>query len=285
VDSIREKKMQNVANVDIQVVSDFGNEWQSMDQVDLPENERLEMFNQYFSLFPWDDLPKDSVGFDAGCGSGRWALKVAPRVGHLHCIEPSDAIDVCKRQLVKTSNCTFHKTTICHMPFADGTMDFGYSIGVLHHIPNTQLALNDCSRKLKSGAPFLVYIYYAFDNQPFWYSWIWKLSEVLRMGISKLSPRSKLFVSQFIALSIYLPLAKTAWLLGKLGMSVKSFPLSAYRDRSFYSMRTDALDRFGTRLEKRFTLSQIKAMMSEAGLENIKFRDDIPFYCAIGFKK
>ena len=53
------------------------------------------------------------------------------------------------------------------MPFADGTMDFGYSIGVLHHIPNTQLALNDCSRKLKSGAPFLVYIYYAFDNQPF----------------------------------------------------------------------------------------------------------------------
>ena len=114
---------------------------------------------------------------------------------------------------------------------------------------------------------------------------IWKLSEVLRLGISKLSPRGKLFVSQFLAVSVYLPLAKTAWVLGKLGISVKSFPLSAYRDRSFYSMRTDALDRFGTRLEKRFTISQIKAMMSEAGLVNIKFRDDIPFYCAIGFKK
>ena len=46
---------ENVTNADIQVVSDFGDEWQSMDQVDLPEKERLEMFNQYFSLFPWDD--------------------------------------------------------------------------------------------------------------------------------------------------------------------------------------------------------------------------------------
>ena len=32
-----------------------------------------------------------------GCGSGRWASLVAPRVGHLNCIDPSSAIDVAKR--------------------------------------------------------------------------------------------------------------------------------------------------------------------------------------------
>ena len=36
-------------------------------------------------------------------------------------------------------------------------------------------------------------------------------------------------------------------------------------------MRTDARDRFGTPLEQRFTKSEIKKMMEEAGLEKIKF--------------
>jgi 2-polyprenyl-3-methyl-5-hydroxy-6-metoxy-1,4-benzoquinol methylase len=44
-------------------------------------------------------------------------------------------------------------------------MDFGYSLGVLHHIPDAQKALSDCVKKLKLGAPFLVYLYYSFDNR------------------------------------------------------------------------------------------------------------------------
>lgn len=280
-----EKKYKNDANADMKVVNDFGNEWQLMDQRGLPAEERLEIFNKYFSLFPWDTLPNDSVGFDAGSGSGRWALEVAPRVGRLHCIEPSSAITVCKKTLVQFDNCIFHQTTICDAPIFDGTMDFGYSLGVLHHIPDTHRALHDCTRKLKSGAPFLIYIYYAFDNQPFWFLWIWKLSEIFRMIVSKLPLKSKFFVTKLIALTIYLPLAKTAFLIEKVGINIKSFPLSAYRKSSFYSMRTDALDRFGTRLEKRFTRSQIETMMAESDLENIKFSEAPPFYCAIGFKK
>jgi ribosomal protein S14 len=50
-------------------------------------------------------------------------------------------------------------------------------------------------------------------------------------------------------------------------------------------MRTDALDRFGTRLERRFTRSQIQSMMERAGLERICFREAAPFWCALGYKK
>ncbi len=42
---------------------------------------------------------------------------------------------------------------------------------------------------------------------------------------------------------------------------VDSVPLSAYRNRSVYTMRTDAYDRFAIRLEKRFTKEQIGAML------------------------
>ena len=54
------------------------------------------IFDSYFQVFPWDSLEPDAVGFDLGCGTGRWAKLVAPRVGTLHCIDPSSAIDVAR---------------------------------------------------------------------------------------------------------------------------------------------------------------------------------------------
>ena len=62
-------------------------------------------------------------------------------------------------------------------------------------------------------------------------------------------------------------------------------PLSYYKDKSFYVMRTDALDRFGTRLEQRFTKNQIQKMMEVAGLRHIVFSNDVPYWCAVGTRK
>ena len=70
----------------------------------------------------------------------------------------------------------------------------------------------------------------------------------------------------------------------KLGINVVNLPLSAYRYCSFYTMRTDSLDRFGTRLEQRFTKNQINQMMIESGLKNISFNETVPFWCAVGTK-
>jgi hypothetical protein len=50
-------------------------------------------------------------------------------------------------------------------------------------------------------------------------------------------------------------------------------------------MRTDALDRFGTKLEKRFTKTEISQMMERIGLEDIVFSDSAPYWCAVGYKK
>ena len=90
--------------------------------------------------------------------------------------------------------------------------------------------------------------------------------------------------SQIIALLIYLPLARTAFFLEKFNINVNNFPLTSYKNLSFYTMRTDALDRFGTRLEQRFTRDEIKNMMESAGLENIKFSNSKPFWVAVGYK-
>jgi hypothetical protein len=87
-----------------------------------------------------------------------------------------------------------------------------------------------------------------------------------------------------LAASVYWPLARAARLASALGMDVSSAPLSMYRERTFYSMRTDARDRFGTPLEKRFAAAEIRRMMEDAGLEEIRFSESPPFWCAVGIR-
>jgi ubiquinone/menaquinone biosynthesis C-methylase UbiE len=93
-------------NEDRATVEGFGDEWTRFDNAALSATEHFAVFTQYFASFPWDTLPRDSVGFDAGCGSGRWALLVAERIGTLHCVDASaQALDVARRLLSAKSNC------------------------------------------------------------------------------------------------------------------------------------------------------------------------------------
>jgi SAM-dependent methyltransferase len=272
-------------NVDPKTVEGFGDEWTRFDQTGMLEEDATRLFESYFSIFPWETLSKDAVGFDLGCGSGRWAKLVSPRVGKLHCIDPSSALEIARKNLSSQTNCEFHNVGVDDIPLPDKSMDFGYSLGVLHHIPDTRAALAACVSKIKPGAPFLLYLYYSFDNRPSWFRIIWKISEGIRKVVSRLPHGMRYRVSQLIAALVYWPLARTAKLLEILGLNVSNVPLSAYRDRGFYVMRTDALDRFGTRLEQRFTKIEIKQMMELSGLENIKFNNQTPFWCAVGYAK
>ena len=245
----------------------------------------MRLFQEYFAVFPWQSLPDHAAGFDAGCGSGRWAALVAPRVGHLHCVDASaDALAVARNKLAGATNVSFYEASLDAMPLADGSMDFGYSLGVLHHLPDPRAGLAACVRKLKPGAPMLVYIYYAFDNRPAWFRLLWRASDYLRRAVAKAPFRLKSAIAELFAALVYWPLARGAKLFGNLGVDVANWPLSAYRWRSYYSMRTDALDRFGTRLEHRMTRAQIRTMMELAGLREIRFSDAVPFWCAVGRK-
>lgn len=273
-------------NAEPRVVESFGEEWTRFDQSRLTDEEYEAAFDSYFHIFPWRLLQSDATGFDLGCGSGRWAKGVARRVGKLHCIDASPAaVDVARGNLTGISNCEFHVASVSNIPLPDASMNFGYSLGVLHHVPDTAAGIRACAAKLKSGAPFLLYLYYAFDNRPGWYRALWKLSEAGRLTISRLPYVARHVITDVIAAVVYWPLARAAQLGHRARFDVSSFPLSAYRDRSFYTMRTDALDRFGTRLEKRFTREQIGDLMTAAGFSDVRFSEMPPFWCAVGIRR
>lgn len=273
------------SNLDDHTVHGFGREWATFEH---PEDtgELRRLFDEYFAVFPWDRLPEGAVGVDVGVGTGRWARYVAPRVGHLHCVDASDeALEVARRNLAALPNVSFVHSTIEQAPLPDGSLDFAYSLGVLHHVPDTEGALAACVRKLKPGAPMLLYLYYALDNRSSAFRAVWRASNAMRFGISRLPYPARLAVTEVLARTVYWPLARGAALGEKLGFDVSAVPLASYRDKSLYVMRNDALDRFGTILEKRYTRIEMKALMERAGLEDVRFHEGVPYWCAVGFRR
>lgn len=276
--------MKPIPNIDIKTVSSFGDEWHRFDQQEISLEESERIFNDYFSIFPWYKVSSSSEGFDMGCGSGRWARFVAPRVFRLHCIDPSSALSVARQSLSNHPNVTFHKASVSTTSLAPNSQDFGYSLGVLHHVPDTASAIRSCTDLLKPGAPLLLYLYYAFDNRPRWFRCIWQISNIGRLLIQHLPPFPKQVVTDLIAILVYLPLSRLARILELCGFPIGNLPLSYYRKASLYTLRTDARDRFGTPLEQRFTRSQIREMCISAGLVNLVFSNKPPFWCVVGFK-
>lgn len=272
-------------NIDPATVNSFGDEWARFDQSSLSAHEALRIFNEYFSIFPWGALPENSTGFDMGCGSGRWARFVAPRVGRLHCIDPSSALETAKTALTDCTNVSFHRASVDDKPLPSSSQDFGYSLGVLHHVPDTAAAIRSCTDLLKPGAPFLVYLYYAFDNRSVLFRLTWRVSDLLRRAICRLPAGMKHAITDVLAVSVYWPLARISRCMERLSLKVDSIPLSYYRNHSFYTMRTDSRDRFGTPLERRFTKDEIREMMQAAGLRDVTFSERAPYWCAIGYRK
>lgn len=274
------------SNYDQKTVESFGDEWQRHRQTGLDSEELHQLFDDYFHIVPWDLLPQKSRAFDMGAGSGRWARLVAPKVGALDVIDASEeALAVAREDLAGLSNVQFHQATTDNVNLPPAVYDFGYSLGVLHHIPDTQSALADCVRLLKPGGVFLVYLYYRFDNRPVWFRMVWQFSDLLRRCIHRLSPSFKSFATDAIAYTIYWPLARLSFLIERLGFNSSVVPLSAYRNSSMLTLRTDSRDRFGTPLEQRFTRDEIEQMLLAAGLSDIRFSARTPFWCAVAIKK
>lgn len=270
-------------NLDARTAEGFDRIWKRYGASD-DEDVDHSPFESYFAIFPLDRL-KGAQGFDLGCGNGRIARSVAPWAGLLHCIDQSASGLAAARQAMSgLDNVRFHQASVDSIPLADGSQDFGYSLGVLHHVPDPTAGLNACVRKLKKGAPFLLYLYYSLDNRPAWFRWVWRASDVVRRLISKLPFRLRTAASDGIAATVYWPLSRTARVLRTMGIATHELPLSAYVDQNWATLRADSLDRFGTSVEHRFSKVEIERMMNDAGLKNVRFAEGPPYWVALGFR-
>ncbi|MEO9021696.1 MAG: class I SAM-dependent methyltransferase [Ginsengibacter sp.] len=271
-------------NIDKKVVDEFGDEWLKFYEHDddLVKKGGLE----YFDILDENIVNSNTYALDVGCGTGRWTKYLSGKAGFIEAVDPSPAIFAADKLLGEIKNVRLSQASIETLPFADETFDFVMSIGVLHHIPDTRKALNDCVKKVKKGGYFFVYLYYNLDRRGPFYKALFRISDLIRRIVSLLPGKIKQFVCDVLAIVFYMPFVLAGRFLNYVGRKdlAKRMPLHGYQNRSLFMIRNDALDRFGTRLEQRFSKKEVIEMMESAGLTDIIVSPGIPYYHAVGRK-
>jgi len=271
-------------NIDPQVVQSFGDEWLKFH--DFSDEIIAECAAEYFDILNDTIVNKDTYMIDIGCGTGRWTKFLTKRAGFIEAIDPSNAIFAADNLLGRIDNVRLTKASTETIPFADETFDFAMSIGVLHHIPDTQQAMKDCVKKVKKGGYFYCYLYHNLETRGWWFKTLYWLSNLIRYPVSRLPKGIKRFVCDILAVVIYMPFVLWVRFLVLIGLRniARKMPLSAYNNKSFFIIRNDSLDKFGTRLEQRFSKKQVEEMMQNCGLKEIYISPMTPFYHVIGKK-
>ena len=272
-------------NIDAGVVRSFGEEWLKFNDF---SDETIEgSANEYFDILNDTIINKNTYAIDVGCGTGRWTKFLTTKVAFIEAIDPSNAIFAADNLLGKIENVRLAKASTDTIPFDDETFDFAMSIGVLHHIPDTQQAMKDCVRKVKKGGYFYCYLYHNLEKMHWWLKILFNISEVIRKVVHRLPYAAKHFVCDLLAIVIYMPFILWVRLLILLGGRnvAKKMPLYAYHNKSFFVIRNDSLDKFGTSLEQRFSKKEVEQLMLNCGLEDIVISPGTPYYHTLGRKR
>ena len=270
-------------NLDQGVIDSFGHEWATFDYGETDTSEALDaQFRAYCTPLDLNQFdPKKSIAGDFGAGSGRWASRLIPYFSLVYALEPSDgASTVLKNKFSGEGKIAVLQETVGANSIPLASLDLAMSLGVLHHIPDTSLAIKEVSSRIKPGGIFLCYLYYNLENKSTFYKSIFKVVNAVRHVVSELPQRIKLLVTSAIAAFIYWPLARFSKVLSRFEINTSNIPLHHYADMPFVMLANDALDRFGTTLEQRFSKAEITEMLVGANFDisTLKFSDIEPFW-------
>ena len=272
-------------NIDVDTVNSFGEEWTKFSS--FSDEEIKNAGDQYFDIVTEEICNSSSVALDMGCGTGRGSKYLADKVKFIEAIDPSKAVLSASNLTKDLKNVRVTQASVDSIPFADESFDFAMGVGVYHHIPDTQKAVRDTVRKIKKGGYLFIYLYYSLDNRGAGYKFLFKMSTIIRKIVSSMPNRLKKITCDFIAFFVYMPcvlLARLFKILSPKGRTWKKIPLSYYHDKSWNIIKNDALDRFGTPLEQRFSKRELIEILESCGMEDVVVSDGLPYWHAVSRK-
>lgn len=232
---------------------------------------------------------------DAGCGAGRY-MDVAARAGaEVVGVDLSFAVDVARKNLAAFPRCHFVQADLSRLPFRRECFDFVYSIGVLHHTPDTHASFSSLVRTIRPGGGIAIWVYPRcrladafryFPNQvdvilrqDYHFTLPAHLQPIIRRSAGVLDWTIK---SSSDAQRFFTTRLPPRWLYGMCHVAIPLYYL--YRIPLFYPLRLlskigmdpnpewrvlDTFDWYSPRYQWKHTFAEVRRWFEEAGLEEI----------------
>jgi len=253
----------------------FGFQWNRFSATQLDSHTGLSISrDRFLRETGWDEKTLGGkLVLDAGCGAGRFAEVALSLGAEVVAIDYSSAIDAAQRNLQSHPRLHLAQADIYHLPFAPGTFDFVYSLGVLQHTPDVKRATLSVIEMARPGGGVTVDLY-----QRSWKNFItpkyWLRPITTRMK------QESLFAAVERSVPALLAVSNAVRRIPVIGPYAKRFvPVANYRgvlpldDRQLREWAVlDTFDWFGPRFDQPQDAPTLRRWLLEAGLEQIDVR-------------
>lgn len=139
----------------------FGQQWKTFARTQLDSSQTKDSQVRWGSEVAWnaDDLTGKTI-IEFGSGAGRF-MDVVSKLGVKLAIgvDITDAVDASQENLRERGNCFFIQADFFKLPIKQASIDFGYSIGVLHHTPNPEKAFQQLVNVVRENGDIALGLY------------------------------------------------------------------------------------------------------------------------------
>ncbi|MBI3548981.1 MAG: methyltransferase domain-containing protein [Elusimicrobia bacterium] len=102
---------------------------------------------------------KDKLCLDAGCGMGRYSRVALDLGAQVVAFDLSDALERLLPRALEDRALHLVQGDLFHPPFKPAAFDVIYSLGVLHHTPDTRTAFGQVAKRVKRDGRLTVWVY------------------------------------------------------------------------------------------------------------------------------
>jgi SAM-dependent methyltransferase len=240
----------------------FGRQWTTY-QVQRPEEDKA-YFRSKTGIEP--ETLKGKLVLDAGCGSGRYARIAGEAHATVIGVDISHAVETAFSVTADLPNVHIIQSDILALPFTSSRFDFVYSIGVLHHSPNTKRALSSLIPLLADNGEIAIWLY------PRWPAPLELYNRMLRAITTRMSldrvHQMAVALEPVGLLKLRLLTANSAWkrLLGHV-LRALTIGVSYHPDREIRIC--DTFDWFSPPYQWHHTDKEVESWLREFGLSKI----------------
>jgi SAM-dependent methyltransferase len=243
-----------------QTIKDFGEQW-----LRYPDNEgyygSLELFSDILLPFLKPEDIKGCRVAEIGSGVGRIAnMMIESGARHVIAIEPSQAFEVLCRNISEPEKVTCLKITGNQLP-ADVNLDYIFSIGVLHHIPDPAPVVEAVFKALRPGGHFLVWLYGKEGNA---------LYLAFIRPVRVLTKRLPHFILSFLVEVMYWPLLLYIKFCHMLPLPLRGYMLSVLEKMSPEKRRLIIYDQLNPSYAKYYTRQEAERLLIDGKFENVR---------------